>query len=433
MAERCDVLVIGAGPGGLAAATAAARHGARVLVVDAQARPGGQIWRHDVARGAPRAAREALAALQAQSRIAFIGGAQVVDADAGTRSVLIEHADGARELRGEALVLATGARELLLPFPGWTLPGVSGTGGLQALVKQGWPIAGRRVVVAGSGPLLLAAAATLRAHGAAVLAIVEQAPAARVAAFAARLPRWPRKLAQALALRAALLDVPYRCGALVRAAHGDLHVQAVEIDDGRRTERIECDAVAVGYGLVPNVELALRLGCALAHHGAHPHVHVDALQRTSVAGVYAVGEACGIGGVDAARSEGAIAGLAAVGAERHAQRSLRQRDHARRFAAVMTEHFTLDARARALATADTVACRCEDVTVGALDSYADPRDAKLATRCGMGACQGRICGAALAELKGWPVGPPRPPLRPARLATLARIETARSSEPRIPA
>lgn len=433
MAERCDVLVIGAGPGGLAAATAAAQHGARVLVVDAQARPGGQIWRHDVARGAPHAAREALAALQAQSRIAFIGGAQVVDADAGTRSVLIEHADGARELRGDALVLATGARELLLPFPGWTLPGVSGAGGLQALVKQGWPIAGRRVVVAGSGPLLLAAAATLRAHGAHVRAIVEQAPAARVAAFASRLPRWPRKLAQALALRAALLDVPYRCGALVRAAHGDLRVEAVEIDDGRRIAWIECDALAVGYGLVPNVELAQRLGCELARRGAHPHVRVDALQRTSVAGVYAVGEACGIGGVDAARSEGTIAGLAAVGAERRARRRLRRRDHARRFAAVMTEHFALTVRARALATADTVACRCEDVTIGALDGFADARDAKLATRCGMGACQGRICGAALAELRGWPVASPRPPLRPARLATLARIDTTRSSEPRIPA
>ncbi|MFD1298985.1 FAD-dependent oxidoreductase, partial [Lysobacter gummosus] len=188
MTEVCDVLVIGAGPAGLAAARAAATHGVDVVLVDMQARAGGQVWRQDVRRPEASPARKKFQALQARANLRWLGQAQVVAASPG--QVLIEEAGLARELSYRALVLATGARELLLPFPGWTLPGVTGAGGLQALVKQGWPIAAQRVLIAGSGPLLLAAAATARAHGAKVVGIHEQAPAAELARFAARLWRW---------------------------------------------------------------------------------------------------------------------------------------------------------------------------------------------------------------------------------------------------
>lgn len=421
MAERYDVLVVGAGPAGLAAAAAAARQGARVGLLDAQARMGGQVWRHDVDHGAPRAARRRFATLHDGS-VDWLAQARMVAAEPGR--VLVEGADDARWLEYGALVLATGARELLLPFPGWTLPGVTGAGGLQALAKQGWPVAGKRVVVAGSGPLLLATAASLRRHGAHVLAIHEQASRGAMLRFTAGLWRWPARLAQAASLRARLAGVAYRWGSVAVAALGEDHLREVELETTAGRERVACDLLAVGYGLVPNVELARLLGCELETRDTHERVRVDACQRTSIANVYAAGEVCGIGGRDAALVEGAIAGLAASGATSGLAGLQRRRRCVRAFARHLDANFVLDPRVRALATPDTLVCRCEDVPLRALDGLHDARGAKLATRCGMGACQGRICGAALAELGRFPAGGTRPPVFPARLATLAAAPPA---------
>lgn len=423
--ERYDVLVVGAGPGGLAAAATAAAYGARVGLVDVQSRPGGQVWRHDLRRGASRGARSQVAAVE-RAGVEFHYGCQVVDGDG--REVLLEGSQGVGHVGFESLILATGARELLLPFPGWTLPGVTGAGGLQALSKQGWPVAGKHVVVAGSGPLLLAAAATLRAHGARLLGVFEQASFRAVSAFARQLWRWPARAAQAARLRWELRGVGYCFGHVVRAAHGDEALRAIDIEDERgRVRRIECDLLAVGYGLVPNVELAALLGCALEPAGAHCRVRVDSSQRTSVPYVYAVGEACGIGGLQPALLEGAIAAHAALGHVRHAETLFTRRDRARRYAATINETFALGPRVRALATPDTLICRCEDVPLAALDDFSAARAAKLATRCGMGACQGRICGAALAELGRFQPYLPRLPLFPARLDTLASAPTLDSN------
>lgn len=416
MSDDYDVLVVGAGPAGLAAAAAAASRGARVGLIDAQATAGGQVWRHDVEQADPALARRSVAAALEHPNIAWLPQTQVVGAQAG--ALLVEDPQGGRWLHYRALVLATGARELLLPFPGWTLPGVTGAGGLQALAKQGWPLRGRRVVIAGSGPLLLAAAVTARRHGAQVLGIYEQAGSDRIQRFARGLWRWPGKAVQAAWMRARLAGVPYRCGSVVRRAFGDAHIQSIEVDGPRGLERIACDHLAVGYGLLPNVELAELLGCDLQLVGAHPRVNTNLQQRTSVQGIYAAGELCGIGGRDSARLEGAIAGHAAVGDDAHVARLQRQRRHARRFAERLDRHFALDPRVHALAEPDTLICRCEDVPLSALDGYADARSAKLATRCGMGACQGRICGSALAELGRFPRSSSRPPLFPARLSTL---------------
>lgn len=420
--RRYDVLVVGAGPAGLAAARAAASHGARVGLVDAQPRAGGQVWRHDVEQGMrDRGARRALAAL-AIPGIDWLPETQVTLAQPGW--LLADGPHGALQLHYRALVLATGARELLLPFPGWTLPGVTGAGGAQALAKQGWPLRGRRVVVAGSGPLLLAAAATLRVHRAQVLGIHEQAPARALRDFALRLRHWPGKAMQALALRARLAGVAYRTGSVVVAAHGEDMLREVEIEGPRGRERIACEQLAVGYGLVPNTELAQLLGCRLESAGRHARVAADALLRTGVDGVFAAGEALGIGGRDCALVEGAMAGHMAAGVETAARALKERRRHARAFAALLHETFALDPRIHALASQDTLVCRCEDVPLRAVQGIADARDAKLASRCGMGACQGRICGTALAELgvsrpEASSDGGRRPPLFPVRLAALA--------------
>jgi NADPH-dependent 2,4-dienoyl-CoA reductase/sulfur reductase-like enzyme len=424
MTERVrdyDVLVIGAGPAGLAAAQAAAMHGVSVGLLDAQPRAGGQVWRHDVAKGATAAARRAFSVL-AQANVDWLAQTQVVMAQPGW--LLASRPEGALQLRYQRLILATGARELLLPFPGWTLPGVTGAGGAQALAKQGWPLQGRRVLVAGSGPLLLAAAATLRRHGAQLLGIHEQACSRALAAFTLHLARWPGKLAQAVALRASLAGVGYRSGSVVVAAHGDDRLREVEIEDqhGAR-RRIACEQLALGYGLVPNTELAQLLGCRLEYHGTHAQVAVDAQLRSSVEHIYAVGEAIGIGGRDCALVEGAMAGHLAAGDAAAATALQGRRRHARGFAELLQKYFALDQRIRTLAQADTVVCRCEDVTLRQLQGTADARDAKLSTRCGMGACQGRVCGSALAELGlSHPAlstdGGRRPPLFPVRLAAL---------------
>ncbi|MBE1161878.1 FAD-dependent oxidoreductase [Dyella acidiphila] len=415
MTERYDIAVVGAGPAGLAAALAAATHGARVALIDAQAHAGGQVWRKDVAHGWPRRAQAAITQALHHPHVTWLAQTQVVHAD--PHSLLLESAVGAQRIDYAALVLANGARELLLPFPGWTLPGVTGAGALQALAKQGWPLQGRRVVIAGSGPLLLAAAATARRHGAHVLGIYEQADAANVQRFARSLWRWPQKAMQAALLRGQLAGIPYRCGSVVRTAHGDSALRAVTVESARGSERLDCDQLAVGYGLVPNTELAQSLGCRLRQQGVHASVEVDAMQRSSVAHIYAAGEQCGIGGRDSAWLEGSIAGHAAAGAPAAAS-LLRQQRHARAFAQALETHFALQPRVRTLAQPDTLICRCEDISLQALDGYSDARSAKLATRCGMGACQGRICGAALAELGRFPRSGTRPPLFPARLASL---------------
>lgn len=420
--RRFDLLVVGAGPAGLAAAHAAARRGAKVGLVDAQPRAGGQVWRHDLRFGAPAVARAQIERLGAAG-IEWLPGLEVVLAD--DHAVVADHADGAVALHWRKLVIATGARELMLPFPGWTLPGVTGAGGLQALAKQGWPLAGKRVVVAGTGPLLLAAAVTLRRHGARVLGIHEQARGSTLYAFARRLWRWPARLVQAVELRARLAGVPWHAGSTVLAAQGDDRLRAVEVDRGHGREWIECEQLAVGWGLVPNVELARLLGCALDSAAVHPRVRVDARLRSSQADIHAAGEALGVGGRDCARIEGAMAACFALGDERGGEALRARRDRERAYATLLHEHFAPDACARALAAADTLACRCEDVPMSAVRTHADPRQLRLVTRCGMGACQGRVCGAALRELRlASPSLSPtaiRPPLTPVALAALADV------------
>jgi NADPH-dependent 2,4-dienoyl-CoA reductase/sulfur reductase-like enzyme len=339
-------------------------------------------------------------------------GATVIDAPTAGR--LVTEQDGRLlQVDFDRLVLATGARERFLPFPGWTLPGILGVGGLQALLKSGGRLAGLRTVFAGSGPLLLAAAATCAAEGAQIVGVLEQAPVSRVARFGLWLCRRPARLAEAVALRLRLWGVGYRPGAWIRSAHGHDSVESVLATDGRREWRMDCDVLACGYGLVPNLELPRLLGCATAG-GA---LSVDEEQRTSLSGVYAAGDVGGIAGADQALVTGAIAGSAAAG--RRVPAALRQRRaRGQAFAAALSASFELRPELRRLAGGNTVVCRCEDVPFAALEACSSAREGKLATRAGMGPCQGRVCGPALEFLFGWEAGTVRPPLEPTLISLL---------------
>jgi NADPH-dependent 2,4-dienoyl-CoA reductase/sulfur reductase-like enzyme len=410
--SQFEIVVVGAGPAGLAAACVAAESGRRVAVLDDTPWLGGQIWRGQQKRPSVSQAREWL------ERFRRCGAALLdrTSAIAAPRPgvLLAEHPEGPREIHWQKLILATGARELFLPFPGWTLPGIVGPGGLQALVKNGWPIDGRRVVIAGSGPLLLAVADGLKKYGAKIVSISEQAPWSRLAAFGFGLWSHPDKLWQGAQLKSRLLGVPFRCGVWPVRAEGDDQVRRVVLTDGRRTWTEECDVFACGFHLVPNVELPLALDCELERG----FVWVDPAQATSTKNVYCAGEPTGIGGVDCALVEGQIAGLAAAGRLEHAMKLFARRDRWHKFRAALAEAFALRAELKSLADDDTLVCRCEDVTLGRVKQFSGWRDAKLQSRCGMGPCQGRVCGAATKVLLGWSMESVRPPVLPARVESL---------------
>ena len=411
-----DVVVIGAGPAGLAAACRAARSAARgsVCLVDDNPRPSGQIWR----ASGDRVSEVAVpwVATAARQGVEMIAGAHIFAAPEPGRLAL-ETSDGEFvDLRYRNLILATGARERFVPFPGWTLPNVMGAGGLQALVKSGVPVRGKKVIVAGSGPLLPAVARHLRHAGADVRLIAEQAPLAALARFAASLFQHPHKLAEAMALRWSLAGLRYLTSCWPVSAKGDGRVQSVTLSRGGKTFNEPCDYLACGFGLVPNTELAALLGCRMSAAG----VAVDEYQQTSVESVYAAGEITGIGGLDAALVEGEIAGHAAAGRRDHASRLFEARNRQRDFARFLEQSFALREELKHLAADDTLVCRCEDVSLGRIRAGSGWREAKLQTRCGMGPCQARICGPAVEFLLGWKPDSIRPPLFPVKISTLSR-------------
>ncbi|MBN5319364.1 NAD(P)/FAD-dependent oxidoreductase [Serratia marcescens] len=408
----CEVLIVGAGPAGMAAALAAAESGGQVRMIDDNPHPGGQIWRDGPQVALSETANRYRQAIATRENIALQSGCKLV-AQCGAGRLAYEDAEGCGVIRYQKLILCNGARELLLPFPGWTLPGVTGAGGLQAQIKQGLTIHGERVVIAGSGPLLLAVANSVKQAGGEVVLVAEQAPLWRLAAFAGGLWRWPAKLRQAFSL----MPRRYCAGCRVPAALGQERLTSVRVNSGGKERTIACDRLACGFGLVANIELAMLLGCRIEQDA----VAVDHWQQTSQAHIYAAGECTGIGGSELALIEGAIAGYAAIGQKSKADSLAAQRRQWRRFATVVASTFALDERLSSLANPQTLLCRCEDVTLEQVRHQPDWNTAKLSSRCGMGACQGKICATAARQLLGWPLSPPRVPLTPVRAETLVAL------------
>lgn len=421
MSSAFQVVVVGGGPAGIAAATCAAECGQQAAILDDNIQVGGQIWRGS--RSISATARSWYERLQ-RANVKILSATRVFD-QPSPGVLRAEHNSNTVEINFQKLILATGARERFLPFPGWTLPNVIGAGGLQALVKSGLPVEGKRIVVAGSGPLLIAVAAYLRKHGASIAAICEQAPLPRIVPFAQKLLTDTNKLRQAIQYSTQLIGVPFRTSCWPVSAQGKDKVESVTLRRGSSTWTVECDYLACGFHLVPNTELAELLRCRVDSG----HVVVDEFQATTMPDIYSAGESTGIGGVELSLIEGQIAGYACAEATVRARALFPKREKLRRFAQSLESAYELRSELRQLPHEDTIVCRCEDVRLQQLSPHTSWRAAKLHTRCGMGPCQGRICGAATEFLFGWNPRSTRPPLFPALVSNLIGSPKTESNAP----
>jgi thioredoxin reductase len=461
MADQVEIAIVGAGPGGLCAALAAVRAGAQVTLIDGYGRPGGQYFRQAaVGIRASRPMRHQPEGWILWQTVSAAGARFLLDTvvwGAFEGNLLALHGpQGAAYLQARAIILATGAYDRPVAFPGWTLPGVMTAGAAQALLKQQRILAGKNVLLAGTGPLQIVLAAELVRAGAKVVAVLE---GSRFFAMAVRHAgalwgQWQR-LREGLSSRLALLraGVPFRAGWGVVAAHGRSQVESVTIarlDSEWRhirgnEETLVCDTLCLGYGFTPANTLSRLLGANQEWRpelgGEVPLRHPD--MQTSVPGVYAVGDGAGVGGGPLAMLEGEIAGVAAAAATGHgagtAEKTVQRLAPAlareRRFQRMYAALFTPGPGLYEWCRDDTILCRCEEVTLAdvrrTVSLGADSvNEVKAITRCGMGDCQGRMCGHLVAHSVARETGRllaevglfrPRPPVFPVPVTALGQL------------
>jgi D-hydroxyproline dehydrogenase subunit alpha len=265
--------------------------------------------------------------------------------------------------------------------------------------------------------LLVAVAAYLRQHGAEIPIICEQASWISLARFGATLSKHPTKIIQTISLKRELWRVPFSANSWPVAAEGDRSLTAVVISQNGKTQKISSDYLACGFHLLPNTELPVLLGCQI-QHGC---IWVGDLQQTSVPNIFCAGEPTGIGGLELSLVEGQITGLAAAGKRERAKKLFNKRDKLRKFARALERAFAPRSELRRLPLPETLICRCEDISYSRLAEHTSWRAAKLYTRCGMGPCQGRICGPVTEFLFRWRPDSVRPPVFPMLCESLAAL------------
>lgn len=464
--KTCELAVVGAGPAGLAAATEGARWGVDTLLLDEQFAPGGQVYRN-VEGMAPevsailgeeyRRGVEVIAAFRT-SAAGYAPGSTVwhIGAD-GILGVL--DGAGARLIRARRIVLAPGAMERPVPIPGWTLPGVMGAGAAQTLLKASGQVPTGPAVIAGSGPLTWLIACQLARAGVTVAALLVTVPAQRIGRALRHLPRAMHAGGE-LIKGLGWIREAHSCGIRIvqgvsrLAVEGEARAKAVTFTTNRGSERISAELVLLHEGVIPRTHLSLEAGCRhiwdMAQLCWKPEL--DAWGATSQKRVAVAGDAGGIMGASAAENLGRLAALdaafrlgritmAARDRAAEAERSALARAAAVR--ALLDQVFQPVEESLVPADDETIVCRCEEVTVGALrdaavQGAADPNRAKLLTRCGMGPCQGRMCGPTVAAVLArehhlsieavgtWRI---RFPVRPLPLVALAALEGELEAEP----
>lgn len=487
-----EIVVVGAGPAGVAAAVTAAQAGAEVTLIEEQSRPGGQYFKQPMASANGQHFPPSLAANIRQGRKLLAGldrpniqlrcSTLVWDvtpertlrlytlpgAGQSGRSEETPQARGvvassdnlqpsivnvpllSQELQAQRLIIAAGAYERVMPFPGWTLPGVMTVGGAQLLLKGQGLLAGRRLLLAGTGPLLQLAGLQLLEAGAEIAAIVELQGRRHVLVQAPKFWRHWDKVSQGLAHRRQLskAGVPIKYGYAVTRALGEHQVSGAiiaKVDGSGRPlpgteESVAVDTICLNFGFIPATGLTRLAGCQQhfdAGYGCLATQTNDQME-TSRPGIFAVGEVRGIGGVDVALLEGAIAGATAARQLGHQVPPATIEQHnewlrARAVVAGLGATFTVKPGLCALATGEVMVCRCEEVTAGAVRTAVRAgathlNDLKAWTRVGMGRCQGRICGPIVAQIVAQEANVPlasvgdftaRPPLKPLPLGVIA--------------
>ncbi|MGI9405289.1 MAG: FAD-dependent oxidoreductase [Hyphomicrobiaceae bacterium] len=467
-AAQADLIVIGAGPAGVSAAVAASECGLKVVLLDEQRAAGGQVYRAASSRiGEPTGDKvgdakdqdarngDALRQKLAGSAVQHLSTTRIWSVTRNDLRFQVDAfgEDGPLTFEATQLVAATGAYERVVPFPGWTLPGVIGLAAATVLLKSEQMIIGRRVVVAGCGPLLAAVAAKTLQRGAEFVAIVDLSAKSKWISTLPRIATRPELLRQGLSWATEILRhrVQVYSGHAIRSADGSDHVERVVLgpvgpdgaaQPGAEVEIDNIDALIVGHGLVPGAEITRLLGAN--HHfdrlrgGWVPTC--DAMGRSSVPGLIAVGDGAGIRGAIPAILAGELAGLAAATDAKRAppddvsdrvERAAKNLRRSNAFSDGIADFLALKpAMVRDIAD-ETIVCRCEDIPRHEIDAAIqagahEMNQLKHFTRCGMGPCQGRMCGDVVGELLAQHVGSreaagywtQRTPLRPVPLSDL---------------
>lgn len=471
--EKIDLVIIGGGPAGMTAAIEARRAGVKsVCILDEGIAPGGQIFRRygpGFSVTDPHAAGHEYEDGQALIEAARASGAEIRSSTVvwgiwNKRIAYVSDETQSGTIDAAAIILATGARDRPVAFPGWTLPGVFTAGAAKTLVAIQRVLPGKRILMAGSGPLALAFSAQLRDYGANIVEVVEAAPRPSLLSLAKlAIDADPAILRDAAKYRAQLFRarVPFSYATIIVSAEGRREVEraiVAKVDRDWRvipgTERtIEVDTVLLGYGLESSSELSRLLGCAQhfsRNFGGWLPVKDDHM-RTSVPGVFAAGDGSGVGGAKHAIEEGRIAGIMAARdlgaiteseAAARAAKPMARLGRMNRFLKTLNEIYSVGPGLYELATPDTIVCRCEERTAAELDTMIDEGIGDLnvvraVSRIGMGRCQGRNCAshvaAAIARRTGRrieEIAPPtaRPPVKPVSVAAIADERFQHDSE-----
>ncbi len=458
MRKHYQFLIIGAGPAGLAAATTAANHGVSCALLDEQSEPGGQIYRSIESVSNQRAEQlgseyqrgKTLAAAFRQSNAEYFPATRVWSLNK-EKQVGVTTQDNSRIITADQILLASGAMERPVPFPGWTLPGVMQAGAGQILFKSAGVVPSNGVVLAGSGPLLLLLAWQYMQIGVDIKAILDVTPLSNHLLAMPKLPRallahhyLTKGIGYQIDLRRA--GIPSKIGVSEIQAEGDEHIQSVQYKHLGRQHRIDTDLLMTHFGVIPHIWLTQAAGCKHQWDSSQQcwRPEHDIWGNTSLDGILVAGDGAGINGARSAEHAGRLAGLEALYAldviskperDRQSKNDRKWMQDERHIRPFLEAYFAIPQSMLATPNDDTIVCRCEEITAGqirkAVDiGHNDSNQVKFLTRCGMGPCQGRQCTNAVAHIVAATGGETisntshfrgRPPVTPLTLSQLASL------------